>query len=204
MNYTYSDELYHFGISGMKWGVRRYQNEDGSLTEAGKNRYRKQVDKVMRLQLKAVDHRRNVNNRNEYKIAKLNRKAEKYKLKRAKTLKAASRFIAPLKPKVAIRRLAKYELKSEKAELKAQKLVAKMAKEKVTADKYEEKAKKLIAKIQKEYANVPMSELETIPKKVGFGTAAMGLARYSQELGVKSRESDRYPDEGKARHGKAR
>lgn len=29
----------HFGILGMKWGVRRYQNYDGSLTKAGKKRY---------------------------------------------------------------------------------------------------------------------------------------------------------------------
>ena len=33
------DELYHWGIKGQKWGVRRYRNEDGSLTEAGKKRY---------------------------------------------------------------------------------------------------------------------------------------------------------------------
>ena len=33
-----SQELYHWGIKGMKWGVRRYQNKDGSLTPAGKKR----------------------------------------------------------------------------------------------------------------------------------------------------------------------
>lgn len=32
-------ELTHWGILGMKWGIRRYQNEDGSLTEAGRRRY---------------------------------------------------------------------------------------------------------------------------------------------------------------------
>lgn len=36
---TSNGELYHWGKKGMKWGVRRYQNKDGSLTEAGKKRY---------------------------------------------------------------------------------------------------------------------------------------------------------------------
>ena len=36
---TSSGELYHYGVKGMKWGVRRYQNEDGTLTDAGKERY---------------------------------------------------------------------------------------------------------------------------------------------------------------------
>ena len=38
-NFIGEDELRHWGIKGMKWGVRRYQNPDGSLTAAGKKRY---------------------------------------------------------------------------------------------------------------------------------------------------------------------
>lgn len=37
--YGSQTELYHYGVKGMKWGVRRYQNSDGSLTDAGKERY---------------------------------------------------------------------------------------------------------------------------------------------------------------------
>ena len=46
MNYklVYSDELYHHGVKGMKWGIRRYQNEDGSYTKAGRKRYALDLD----------------------------------------------------------------------------------------------------------------------------------------------------------------
>ena len=33
------DELCHHGVKGQRWGIRRYQNPDGTLTEAGRRRY---------------------------------------------------------------------------------------------------------------------------------------------------------------------
>lgn len=44
--------LVHYGVKGMKWGVRRFQNKDGSLTDAGKrrlnaNRTRKDVNEII-------------------------------------------------------------------------------------------------------------------------------------------------------------
>lgn len=35
----YNEQIWHWGVKGMKWGIRRYQNTDGSLTPEGKQRY---------------------------------------------------------------------------------------------------------------------------------------------------------------------
>lgn len=50
MNY-----IAHHGIKNQKWGVRRFQNEDGTLTEAGKRRYSKGVNRVAKQIAKASE-----------------------------------------------------------------------------------------------------------------------------------------------------
>ena len=56
--YNYSDELYHYGIKGMKWGVRRFQKKDGSLTSAGKKRYSEDFERAKSNLSAAKENRR--------------------------------------------------------------------------------------------------------------------------------------------------
>lgn len=100
-----SDYLMHHGVKGQKWGIRRYQNADGSLTKAGENRYLTKdsgLKKLTKATSKAADtaaiggrkHYRAVSKQmnladqyraeNDYQAAKQYRKAVKMSKKLAK------------------------------------------------------------------------------------------------------------------------
>ena len=130
-------ELYHFGIKGQKWGIRRYQNEDGSLTDAGQQRYARREARVAnrirkyKEQESAVQEKRygKMINKEEKKASKYAEKAKKYsslnKVKKAekytnkaKDAEATARLGKEFLKKElhAIKRLNRYDITHEKAE----------------------------------------------------------------------------------------
>lgn len=77
-NKVYSDELQHWGIKGQKWGIRRYQNSDGTLTAAGQKRYNKEMEKVKKEAAKVKEAEKIAANKKktQAKIDKLNSKKQ--------------------------------------------------------------------------------------------------------------------------------
>lgn len=76
---SYNDSLTHHGIKGMHWGVRRYQNPDGSLTPKGKKRYKKSIDYISDIKkgnnaVREIVNDRYATARNNYEV---NRDAKK-------------------------------------------------------------------------------------------------------------------------------
>lgn len=117
-----SDELQHWGVKGMRWGIRRYQNRDGTLTEAGKKRYAKELEKL-KVEEKTLKNKQ----RTKAKMDKLEelRKSNaslKESLGEGKSKKMGEQKTEPPKmEKKAIKDMTDSELAARKARLQMEK-----------------------------------------------------------------------------------
>lgn len=83
-----NNELQHFGVKGQKWGVRRYENKDGTLTPAGRKRYNEDGTKKTHKQKKAY--------KAEVKVAKKQAKKDEKEAKKLNATKGQVRTKAVL------------------------------------------------------------------------------------------------------------
>ena len=86
--YIIGQELYHHGIKGQKWGVRRYQNSDGSLTASGRKRYgrgdrysEELRGNLAKHQTKSEARTVKISDKTKNKLAKHEKSSEKKRLK---------------------------------------------------------------------------------------------------------------------------
>lgn len=90
-----SNELCHFGIKGQKWGVRRYQNPDGTLTPAGKRRYSNKHEDYSRAHSKkSVKSMSDVELRNRINRLQMEKQYGDMTKKKSAGEKAIKKFVA--------------------------------------------------------------------------------------------------------------
>ena len=199
-------ELYHSGIKGMKWGIRRYQNKDGSLTPEGKKHYAKK-EAALKEREKSIKNREAIKARKAKMAAK---KAElddrERALKDPKTKKLSKKEAA--KPK-SIKDMTDDELREranrmelEKKFYEAQNNLAKVTPQKPKAlekiaDKYlDDVVKSVVIEPAKKYVN------SIIDKKLGTGEkdTLAKLERMWKEADYKKKIAEAERDTKKAKN----
>ena len=139
---VYSDELCHYGIRGMRWGIRRYQNPDGTLTEAGRKRVSKLHDSNSRL---------------TERLDKLTKRMEFQTRKYANSISKANQKAAELRVKEY--GLFTTKAKADKLEYKASKLEARAAQKAMKIDRTKARIAKIDVLVSKN--NRKISELNS-------------------------------------------
>lgn len=130
ISYNPYNELYHYGIKGQRWGIRRFQNPDGTLTEAGRKRVRRNEIRIDKAKVKSK--------RYAARAATNRMKSDKYDMKKTKV--QARRFQTDF----SIAKANRLERKSARATLRSLKYDAKAQNMKYKASQWKAQNKALM------------------------------------------------------------
>ncbi len=83
MNNNNNNYLEHHGVKGQKWGIRRYQNYDGSYTKRGMSRYNKKLEAYQKADERYQKAKKSKSSKSELTQARLNRRVTKRQLNKA-------------------------------------------------------------------------------------------------------------------------
>lgn len=212
------DELYHHGVKGMHWGVRRYQNVDGSLTDKGRARLAKLDRKMTNKGMTIINRGKQIEKLRKTKVdtsrmIKLQGKKDALTRKRDKLLYKNSKSRAKLDVGKSISGSAQRRLQKEaKLNQKIDKITSQqsgMYKAKAKIDKLEslnKKTAKEIEKLAEKYSKVEAVKSEITPKsaawvegrrakkisELNYKNARLGIERelMTQKAGRYSSDSD--------------
>lgn len=167
IRYKGEDELYHYGVPGMRWGFRK--NPERAL--------QKTIRQLEKYGQRAEKGAKRASDRNRYKQAKLQKKATKYQLKSQRVRAANNRKLFRMNDAKAGKKMLKYDQKAAKYADESAKMAKMIAKNKAKSERNIKKGQKMYAELQKQLKNTPMSKVNQadvnrgreIAKKYGFG-----------------------------------
>lgn len=163
----YGDTLYHHGIKGQKWGLRKYQNEDGSLTAAGREHYGYGVEEARA----SLRNARKSNDKAFYKALGSTMSLKNVtKSGRAETKKAWNKY----NKEDTNWRAAKANVKAAKQQAKEDKRAERIAKDQAKFDQMEKEIAK--ARNGKTKSDVVKAQYVNAGKNIIGGTALKAVS----------------------------